>query len=141
MRHFFIHHPKIPIMRIRAHHLFCMRGFKGKGYSPYFIRHMAFVITAIAKGESAEIISGLDEICAACPHASNGGCALYGSKADEMDTYVMSKLGLSPQTRHAAAELDDLITKASLSLNDIEPVCGGCKWAEDCDFYMHYKKE
>lgn len=128
-------------MRIRAHHLFCMKGFRGKGYSAYFVKHMAFVITSLAKGESVEVVSGPDEICAACPNAAEGVCTLYGSTVDEMDAYVMSKLRLSPQSRHTADELNALIAQSFRTLHDIEPVCGGCRWTKDCDFYMLYKKE
>ena len=129
-------------MRIRAHHLFCMKGFKGKGYSPYFVRHMAFVITALARGEPVELVTSLDEICSACPHAADGACARFGSEVEEMDAHIMNTIGpLAPKGKPTIGELDGIVADKFTKIEDIMPVCGGCRWISDCGFFQSYNKK
>ena len=128
-------------MRIRAHHLFCMKGFRGKGYSPYFVKHMAFVITSLAKGESIEVVIGPDEICSACPNLMDGACTLYGSKVDDMDAYIIATLGGTSDLPKTSKGIDNEIAKAFSRKKDIEPVCSGCRWQDDCSFFKSYKNK
>ena len=57
-------------MRIRAHHLLCMQGFQGYGYSKDFALHMLKVMDHIMDNPLCEldIITECDEICLHCPH-------------------------------------------------------------------------
>lgn len=48
-------------IKLRAHHLLCMRFFEGRGYSEAFVQNMAQVL----KAERCVITDGADDICAA----------------------------------------------------------------------------
>ena len=64
-------------IRIRAHHLLCMQGFQGYGYSKDFERHMGMIITFLNSNPSTaiQIITSVDEICSKCPYCVEGKCA------------------------------------------------------------------
>jgi len=127
-------------MRIRAHHLFCMRGFQGKGYSPLFVQHMAAVITRLARGEHCTVVAVADDICAVCPHRTNDACTLYGDTVERMDAIILDALRLR-QRAYAIGELYDAVDHAFTSWESIEAVCGGCQWRGDCTFYQAYEKK
>ncbi|HEX3014471.1 MAG TPA: DUF1284 domain-containing protein [Methanobacterium sp.] len=63
-------------MKIRAHHLLCMQGFQGYGYSEDFSKNMAEIIEILQNfpKHKIEIIAGTDVICAFCPYNINGSC-------------------------------------------------------------------
>lgn len=102
---------------------------------------MAYVITAIAKGEPVEVVAGTDEICAACPHVDAERCSLYGDKVEKMDAYILSALGGAGNLSRNAAEIDELMASVFKKKSDIDPVCHGCRWRDECDFFNSYKKK
>ena len=56
-------------LKIRAHHLCCIQGFQGYGYSPAFVANMRAVISDIKAFPSRpmELVSECDVICISCP--------------------------------------------------------------------------
>lgn len=57
-------------IRIRAHHLLCIPGFQGYGYSSDFIIHMEKIISFLKSNPNADlqIVDNTDELCSRCPH-------------------------------------------------------------------------
>lgn len=62
------------MLRLRYHHLNCIPGFEGKGYSPEFCGNMADIKKRIESGEEYELVLCADDICRACPNLQNGVC-------------------------------------------------------------------
>jgi len=123
--------PPTPI-RLRAHHLLCVFGFRGLGYSAEFVANMRAVVDAFfsEQGVEVEVVTGCDDICRACPHARNGECAApEGSEAGVRvkDRLVLSKLGLSAGRRRSSLNLASAVAGA-ISASDLEVICGGCQW-------------
>jgi len=56
-------------LKIRAHHLCCIQGFQGYGYSPIFVANLRVVISDIKAFPSRplELISECDVVCESCP--------------------------------------------------------------------------
>jgi len=126
-------------LKIRAHHLCCIQGFQGYGYSPAFVANMRAVISDIHVSPSRliKLVSECDVICISCPGKKE--CSAQQSalahRIRNMDLVVMDKLKIKEGTIINADEAFRLIS----SLNnpfDIEDICGTCKWRQKCLWYM-----
>lgn len=125
---------------IRAHHLLCMQGFAGYGYSQDFVANMTRVVNDIKSqpGLKIKIVAQCDAICARCPHNKSGLChkrSDSGSKVGQMDLLVLEKLGLSRGTIGAAEEIFATVNRILRSCRDVQDICGNCGWKDKCLWY------
>jgi len=120
-------------IRIRAHTLLCLQGFRGEGYSARFIENMAAIHRRLADDPSqgVEIIAAPDVLCSACPHVSTTGCLLHGAGSEHamqaQDRDVLARLDLQEGDRMAWAEILNRI-RTSLSGASLTNICGQCQW-------------
>ncbi len=126
-------------IKLRAHHILCVLGFRGMGYNSSFVENFARVMDA-AKGSIVELVDGGDAICAACPNF-NGSCTKGEAEVKAMDAKVLSLLGYSTGTG-VDFEKAKLEAKA-IPWNTRQEICSGCEWLEYCergnveDTYQH----
>ncbi len=119
------------IVELRAHHLLCILGFKGLGYSKDFIKNMEKVISDINSGSySIKIITGCDVICSVCPFRKNNKC--YKEKDSERrvkkrDLEVMKRLKVKIGDEFPPKKLWALVAKRIVP-SDIPIICKGCEW-------------
>jgi len=116
-------------MKIRAHHLLCIRNFNGKGYNQEFIKNFYDVISTLDK-EPIEIITSADLICKKCPHLKGGACKhKEGSerRTEELDIKVIKQAGIN---KNSFYRYDELKKKVS-SMNTIT-ICNDCEWKRLC---------
>ncbi|MGQ9497457.1 MAG: DUF1284 domain-containing protein [Desulfotomaculales bacterium] len=112
---------------LRAHHLLCLDQFRGLGYSPFFIANLARVQRMLAEpGAVVRLTAGPDAICAACPFLDGVACR-RGAGAADRDRLVLSRLGLTPNTRLSWAGLKEVF-EAALPPAARPAVCAGCTW-------------
>lgn len=127
-------------IKIRAHHLFCIQGFQGYGYSSDFVVNMREIISILKSHPSLklELVSECDVICACCPNRD--ACALQNSeRADrirDMDLHVLDKLGFGERAVLGAGELFGFVNTKLNKASDIEEVCGQCGWRTRCLWYL-----
>lgn len=127
-------------IKIRAHHLFCMQGFQGYGYSSEFVANMRSVMESINAFPSKplKLVSECDVICASCPHGEQ--CARKGSflaiRIRRMDSLVLKKLGMVDGTIIDAKSVFRLVNTKLKNPSDIEEVCGSCRWRQKCLWYL-----
>lgn len=127
-------------LKIRAHHLCCIQGFQGYGYSPIFVSNLRAVISDIKAFPSRhlELISECDVICASCPGKRE--CTAQESaisrRIKSMDLVVMEKLRIKEGTIMKADEAFSLVNSQLANASDINDVCGTCKWRQKCLWYM-----
>lgn len=125
-------HPHDPI-RIRAHTLLCLQGFRGEGYSARFIENMAAIHQRLADDPSqwVEVIAAPDALCSACPHVSTTGCLLHGVGSEHamqaQDRDVLARLDLHEGDRMTWAEMLNRI-RTSLTGASLTNICGQCQW-------------
>ena len=118
---------------IRGHHLLCMLGFKGMGYSDDFIRNMQLVVDRVTRHPETvlALTTECDAICRACPFQKNGRCAKPKEgkrRPGDADRALLTHIGLTPNTRIAAGEAYRLVA-ASLDVADLGTLfCAGCGW-------------
>ncbi|MCR5663292.1 MAG: DUF1284 domain-containing protein [Oscillospiraceae bacterium] len=118
-------------MRLRAHHLLCLPHFIGRGYDGAFTANMARQKRRLAEEGSFTLCEGADELCAACPRRSGGGCA-DGEKPLRYDRLVCEALGLEPGRRYEAAAVEARVRSEILEPGRLAELCGDCEWAALC---------
>ena len=127
-------------LHIRAHHLCCIQGFQGYGYSPAFVANMRAVISDLEALPSRplKLVTKCDAICVSCP--SKRECTIQEShlsrRIKQMDHVVLDKLGIEDGIVVNADEAFRLINSKINNASDIEDVCGTCKWRQKCLWYM-----
>jgi hypothetical protein len=127
-------------MKIRAHHLLCMQGFQGYGYSEDFSRNMAKVIQTIESfpKQKIQIVTECDVICSCCPYNINEICSKNpesNKKIKRMDIKVLEKLELSGETILEGKEIFSFVNK-KLGPMDVQEICGNCSWKEKCLWFL-----
>ena len=132
----------LPI-KIRAHHLLCIQGFQGYGYSQKFVDNMKYVIDHLNSAHSqVEIITDCDFICFFCPHNKNGICEVK-SKTDikVLDNLVLDKLDLKEHTIMSSGYAFSLANNKLFTISNVEEICGNCNWKEKCLWYLSRDSE
>jgi uncharacterized protein len=118
---------------LRGHHLLCVHGFRGMGYSPSFVKNMWKIVEDIRDDQKdfpIRVEAALDDACMACPHRGLSTC-----EADEgsnehvitMDERVISHLHLEKGMSYKKSELVKL-TAEKVHPNDLDTLCHGCSW-------------
>jgi hypothetical protein len=119
-------------LRIRGHHLLCMLGFRGLGYSAGFVANMQAVVDAFLSDPppAVEVVIEADSICRACPHLSEGACARKESSEERVrskDSAVLGVLGIAAGSRMTASELRARVA-GRVSVSTLESLCARCGW-------------
>lgn len=126
-------------MKIRAHHLLCMQGFQGYGYSDEFSQNMSEIIHHLKSNpqQKIKIIGKNDVICSGCPHNKNEKCKniTFNWMIKKMDKRVLKKLGIDNDTEISVSKVISLTKKIFKTHKDIQSICGNCNWKEKCLWY------
>ncbi|MBI4743813.1 MAG: DUF1284 domain-containing protein [Actinobacteria bacterium] len=126
---------------IRAHHLLCLHGFKGLGYSPFFVSTMAKALMEIKTNKDIliNLVDDVDVLCMACPHLSQNMCCKSGNDSDErikgFDRKVFEKIGIKPNSILKVKEAI-LEVQENIRPDDLDNLCKNCEW-----FNLGYCKE
>lgn len=120
-------------MKLRAHHLICILGFKGLGYSQEYVDNMTKIVGQLRSSPESlvEIASKPDDICAPCPFLGEKGCQERGPESEELvrnrDLAVMERLNIVAGDKIAWAEVKERI-RSSISPEDLADICQDCQW-------------
>lgn len=123
------------MLTLRGHHLLCLPRFRGQGYSAVFNANMARIAQSLAE-EPEQIVcltDTFDDICRACPHQSEDGCALDedGRTVADRDRRILALLNLTVGACVSYAQLSEkLAAVADRALP--EKACTGCRWLRVC---------
>jgi hypothetical protein len=112
---------------LRGHHLLCMLGYRGMGYSAEFSANMTHVYNQLREKPEVTItlIEGADDLCACYPLNEVSHC--QNQLVMERDAAVLERLGL--QTGNTL-EWQDILHKvrANIAPEHIEVLCHTCQW-------------
>lgn len=139
------HNRTVPALKIRAHHLLCMQGFQGLGYSPGFVQNFENVLKQIHNNfyeTELEVTDDIDSLCAPCPHHQNGFCQKdpqAQERMQKMDRVVLQKLEIQNGSHRPAESLFALANTRLLTKTDVKDICGHCEWREKCLWYRRLK--
>ena len=127
-------------IKLRGHHLLCLQGFQGYGYSEDFVSNMARINEKRNSEDCRITLSNEpDDICSCCPKLNGNYCE--NKKQNEiivkMDDEVLSKL--DSEKEYNSIELFEETSLIFNTLKSVENICNDCKWAEECLFYKKLK--
>lgn len=114
-------------IRLRGHHLLCLLGFRGMGYSKEFAANMARVYTTLREHPESEveIVAGVDALCACFPGDQVYHCD--ESPVFARDALVLERLGLEPGSRLPWRDIWRRLQQC-VEPSDIDRWCLTCPW-------------
>jgi len=122
-----------PLTRLRGHHLLCLYGFRGLGYDEDFVRNMTDLLQGLNRRPDQLVVLGetADDICRACPHLQNGGCAKRGEESEGSirthDNRILQRLEIEVGQVLPAWQLFRRVERR-ISPEDLFHLCEGCQW-------------
>ena len=123
---------------IRAHHLLCIQGFQGYGYTPEFVSHMKKLISFLKSdlNNNLQIVVESDDLCSRCPHDVDGQCIKgYVDEINKVDRLVVEKANLDLKHIYTVFEAFNTVNK-NLNHDHVVMICSKCSWKEKCLFYI-----
>ncbi len=117
------------MFKIRAHHLFCMLLFSGKGYDEKFSQNMNTIVCELLNNpeRSMVLLKEPDDICSCCPNLLQGKCVLGDDDVKNKDETVLSGLKLEANKEYTYKEILDIILKSEIKELFLN-CCGNCRW-------------
>jgi uncharacterized protein len=120
-------------MILRGHHVLCVHGFRGMGYSPDFVKKMTEIVAAVRDDSytfSIRVVEGLDEACGACPNRGDGVCGsspVSDDNVKKLDRRIMSHIGL---IHGETIDKTELVRRTAESVRPehLDELCRGCSW-------------
>lgn len=115
------------VIRLRGHHLLCLLGYRGMGYSEEYVENMTRVYVTLNRDGSTvvELVEGPDDLCAKFPCSGDYHC--QNESVDARDKAVFRKLGLHVgDTLPGQGVLDRI--RAFTQPGDIATLCESCGW-------------
>jgi hypothetical protein len=113
--------------KLRGHHLFCLLGYRGMGYSPEFVENMTRLHKNLRDHPNTwvQLIKGSDHLCKMYPN--NGEYHCQDQHIDERDQVILEKLGLEIGQIIKWKDIEAAISK-NVVPSDIHTVCKTCSW-------------
>ncbi len=123
-------------VRLRAHHLLCMLTFIGKGYTPEFTENYRRIAARLSAGETIELVTGPDDICAPLAGLPEEHCLQDSvTDRDERAAIAVSQLLNRPVVGGSLITPDaDILARLrhAFRAGDIRSGCTGCEWSPLC---------
>lgn len=115
------------MIRLRGHHLLCLLGYRGMGYSADFCANMTSIYEKLREQPQTQIVlvEGPDDICAAYPKDKPPHCEEASVAA--RDSRVLAKLGLQVGSGMRWSDVCSAV-EGTMEPDDIGRICAGCPW-------------
>lgn len=113
--------------KLRGHHIFCLLGYRGMGYSEEYTETMTRLHQTLKENPKTQIqlVNGPDQLCEKYPISKEYHCQNHDIY--ERDTVILEKLGLNiGQVLHW--EDIELRVRKSVVPSDIATICETCSW-------------
>ena len=113
--------------QLRGHHIFCMVGYQGVGYSKEYADNMTAVHNKLQRQPQklVQLISGPDMLCAKFPCYQENHC--HEKRIYAQDAAILDFLGLQVGQIVSWATIEQRL-KIYAKPNSIQTLCGHCTW-------------
>ncbi len=115
------------MFRLRGHHLLCLLGYRGMGYSKEYVENMTSMHDTLRTMPDTEvhIVSEPDDLCLRFPETQP--CHCDHQNIHHRDSAMLEKLGIKVGQTLSWRNIEDRI-KASFEPADIDDLCRTCSW-------------
>ncbi|WP_124223785.1 DUF1284 domain-containing protein [Aquisalibacillus elongatus] len=113
--------------KLRGHHLFCLLGYRGMGYSEDYVKNMTKIHQSLKHNPMTQIkiVKGPDQLCEKFPETGNYHC--QDVDIFQRDEAILAKLGLEIEQ---VIRWEDVVKQIQRNVksSDIQTVCQTCSW-------------
>lgn len=115
------------MFRLRGHHLLCLLGYRGMGYSREYVENMTKLHQTLRNEPDSLllIVNGPDVLCEKFPESGPYHC--QDDHISVRDNLVLSRLSLQVGQSISWRELEERIRRSMIP-NDISSLCSTCTW-------------
>ncbi|AKO93318.1 DUF1284 domain-containing protein [Priestia filamentosa] len=113
--------------KLRGHHLFCLLGYRGMGYSPEYVENMTKLHQTLKDQPETRIklIMGPDHLCEKYPNSGEYHC--QNETIYKRDAEVLKKMKLEIGQILKWEDIESRIQK-HVNPFDIQDICKNCSW-------------
>ncbi|WP_419881677.1 DUF1284 domain-containing protein [Peribacillus sp. B-H-3] len=113
--------------KLRGHHLFCLLGYRGMGYSEEYVENMTRLHQTLRDKPQTLIllVKGPDQLCEKYPNSGKYHC--QDDNIYEKDAIILEKMGLKIGQILSWMDIESSIRKFVVP-SDIQIVCKTCSW-------------
>lgn len=113
--------------KLRGHHLFCLLGYRGMGYSEEYVENMTHLHQTLRLNPKTliQLVKGPDQLCEKFPNSGE-----YHCKCDhiyERDAAILEKMELKIGQILKWEDIELQIQKHVVP-SDIQAICETCSW-------------
>jgi len=115
------------MFQLRGHHLFCLLGYRGMGYSEEYVKNMTRLHQTLRNYPKSfiELVKGPDQLCDKYPNSGPNHC--QDQNIYERDAMILKKMGLSIGQILTWEDIEATIRKNAVP-TDIQTICKSCSW-------------
>lgn len=115
------------MFKLRGHHLFCLLGYRGMGYSPEYVQNMTHLHQTLRNNPKTfiQLVKGPDQLCEKFPNSGIYHC--QDENIYERDAVILKKMGLEIGQILMWEEIESRVRKFVVP-SDIQMVCETCSW-------------
>lgn len=113
--------------KLRGHHLFCLLGYRGMGYSEEYVENMTRLHQTLRDYPKTliQLVKGPDQLCEKYPNSGKYHC--QDDNIYERDAIILEKMGLKIGQILSWKDIELCIRKFVVP-SDIHIVCETCSW-------------
>jgi uncharacterized protein len=115
------------MFKLRGHHLFCLLGYRGMGYSEEYVENMTRLHQTLRNNPETliELVKGPDQLCEKFPNSGKYHC--QEDDIHERDAAILEKMGLRIGQIVKWEDIESCIRHFVVP-GDIQRVCESCSW-------------
>lgn len=115
------------MITLRGHHLFCLAGYRGMGYSEEYAKNMTAIHNRLRENPNTvvHLVNGPDCLCEKYPKDKE--CHCLNENIYERDAAILSLLNLQVGQTLSWGEIEEKI-KQYVKPSIIHTICSTCEW-------------
>lgn len=113
--------------KLRGHHLFCLLGYRGMGYSEEYVKNMTYIHQTLKSNPNTlvQLVKGPDQLCEKYPNSGEYHC--QDQDIYERDAAILEKMGLKIGDVVKWGDIETRVRKYVVP-KDILSICETCSW-------------
>ncbi|MCL7748662.1 DUF1284 domain-containing protein [Halalkalibacter alkaliphilus] len=113
--------------KLRGHHLFCLLGYRGMGYSREYVENMTQLHQTLRENPDTwiQLVEGPDDLCDKYPNSGEYHC--HSKNIYEKDIAILAKMELKIGQIVKWKYIESCIRKHTIP-TDIKIICETCSW-------------